>query len=1415
MSKLTTCSLSQPCEVCENTSPDCRRGHDISLCRTFADAKVGEIVNGHKMLKLSKDGMWGVFKLDNSQEWSDEQREKWQLDRERRKQHQKLKSDLRQKQSLSANERDKQYRKLFEELTLHPEDEKELVRRGLTHREIELAPYKSTDGYQKLREKYSNLLPGISPSGNVIMTDAGWLCPVRDKHGRIVSVQVRLRVIPTGGGRYRWLSSKTKTNPNGQSPHVYPQGANDGGELPLAIFYPEDREVAGIAIVEGTGVKPFFVAQRLGKLTIGAAGGQWASSPVTFKESLNEFSEKMNGLKELTIYPDAGDILNKSVMERWQRVVLLLQEWGWSIQFGWWGQVTKEYDDIDEIPAEKLKDISYIPPHVFFSLSKTQKKIPEDKLNQNKEKPNTEAWDIWRKARLFSPNLTINTKYFDTVIPEFGTFLAIKSGTGTGKTHWLINKLIEAYSDYGFLSVGYRNSPLIQFSLDEKLKENWYHLQKDLRNTKELILIADPRSKILCCLDSLIHFRPEDFDNKILILDEIESIVYHLFKANTTIGLFRERIKELFIDALNYSSMIIIMDGHLNDTTVEYLQGLISNPKKLVKIENLYQGNKGHVNLLEGIESDGKIKIDNYSPITEAIKNNLECFAVASDSQCQLEAIDNILVKQGRKTLRLDSTTSNQKWVEAFLEKPEQYLRDNKIEVILYSPSGDAGLNIDIKGYFSDIYLLFFGVITTNSQLQMIARIRDPQSQIHIYCKNRGLPSNSIHKSCIPEKLEESIIKYVNECGLASFKGLSEQGSSDEERIIQLVQQLIVFSRNAHYKHETRLMALENHERRNLRACLKEALIQSGYKVESVIGQKYSTKEVRQKSQEVKVAKSEMIANAAEICGSEVQKITSTISATLEQKAMVNKYRLMERLPGIVQATYNIAVPVASEVSLTIEPIAEIKPEDPEGNSVDISAPQALTQQDESPPALQQIEKPIFTSEFVKKVLFDNKALISQVETRWLLDNPIVAKELQQIKWHKKLAIFTNPDELDTSKRLNLTTYKSLWLKILRLREMGIDNFLKPGAEWNGNSKDVLDFWNKGKRNAKAIGVEVGNSTPCEYLGRVLTSLGLQTQSKQINKVRFYQITKPDHINLAIYQAVGQRLEAELLEKKSSVNWNLILSAETQSVEGLHPAHLPQDFYNKNQQGVLKLEEKTFLEVSKDLTTQPAMPVMDYAGVVVKEPISPAPHTTPPSIKVQLGGVQAENPVQQAFSLEEVMTPESLRDIANDLEDVAKAEGSEAVEMAVVMLQDIRAWMPPEALKAAANLLPKPLRSRLAEMVRAMNTPVEIKPISESKPDAVTPHLPQVTKTDKPPAPPLSKEDEAFAEWSQLHNLIRIANEFLAPLAKLLPDQAIKKIKHILTFIPSKAVSLAAGILTGDTRDVIGQLLLGFNIAID
>ena len=51
------------------------------------------------------------------------------------------------------------------------------------------------------------------------------------------------------------------------------------------------------------------------------------------------------------------------------------------------------------------------------------------------------------------------------------------------------------------------------------------------------------------------------------------------------------------------------------------------------------------------------------------------------------------------------------------------------------------------------------------------------------------------------------------------------------------------------------------------------------------------------------------------------------------------------------------------------------------------------------------------------------------------------------------------------------------------------------------------------------------------------------------------------------------------------MNWNLILSPETHSVEGLHPAHLSQDFYNKNQQDVLEISLQSTAQIPPDNTS--------------------------------------------------------------------------------------------------------------------------------------------------------------------------------------------------------------------------------------
>ncbi|HEY9650720.1 MAG TPA: tyrosine-type recombinase/integrase [Coleofasciculaceae cyanobacterium] len=86
--------------------------------------------------------------------------------------------------------------------------------------------------------------------------------------------------------------------------------------------------------------------------------------------------------KEIKIFPDAGDILNPSVMHRWQKVISLLEEWGCSVTISWWGQVDKSYPDIDEL--DDLSSICFITTKDFLSWAESEEK---DKNASTKTSP--------------------------------------------------------------------------------------------------------------------------------------------------------------------------------------------------------------------------------------------------------------------------------------------------------------------------------------------------------------------------------------------------------------------------------------------------------------------------------------------------------------------------------------------------------------------------------------------------------------------------------------------------------------------------------------------------------------------------------------------------------------------------------------------------------------------------------------------------------------------------------------------------------------------------------------------------------------------------------------------------------------------------------------------------------------------
>jgi hypothetical protein len=178
-------------------------------------------------------------------------------------------------------------------------------------------------------------------------------------------------------GRYRWLTSATKKNPEGATPHL-------DGELPLAVFEPSEYRGDAIWLPEGLGAKPSITRYRLGVPVVGASSGLFSSSPNTSKATLEKLSAKYQTQK-LVIPLDGGDVKNPHVCQRWLREFEFLRALGYELAIAWWGQWTKDDADIDELCD--LSSINFITPEDFLCLESEEIGNSVSKKASSKEVP--------------------------------------------------------------------------------------------------------------------------------------------------------------------------------------------------------------------------------------------------------------------------------------------------------------------------------------------------------------------------------------------------------------------------------------------------------------------------------------------------------------------------------------------------------------------------------------------------------------------------------------------------------------------------------------------------------------------------------------------------------------------------------------------------------------------------------------------------------------------------------------------------------------------------------------------------------------------------------------------------------------------------------------------------------------------
>jgi hypothetical protein len=914
----------------------------------------------------------------------------------------------------------------------------------------------------------STNLPGVDSRGRLRRYPSGLAVAVPDAEGRTLGCQIRIDSPGDDGAKYLWVSS---ANIGGHGIHL------PTGEVPIGYYYPLNGTFSGaINLAEGF-LKPLIIAQRHGVLCLGAAGANFAGSPELFKSYLETAAAQL-GTQAVVLNVDAASVSNPHVIKQYRKIWTLVAEWGYPISIRWWGQIGKADGDADEISTEVFNTAKLLTVEEFEAI--VSKHLPEEPA-QNRwqdQYAKQQARSAWEKSKQFTPTLEVEQQFvqIDAGVLAGAEIHALRSTMATGKTQELARILGQSQS--GVLAIGYRNSLLLQSC---SRWGDFYHLHSD----NAFGLIADPRSRIACCLDSLIHFKPSDFDGKIVVLDEVTSITKHEIFSTTLKGK-RDQVLELFAEAIKRAALVIAWDGNCCDIAVDYLAALRGVDCKVVKQLNRFQGNRLNVEFVQAVnrtQSDegemSKPRLRDYSPLIRKIQQAVEesrllpiraarAIAIVSDSQTLCESMDNLLSSSGINVLRLDSKTVREDWAKQCLTDPSEFIQRNHPDVVIISPTAESGFDVSIKNYFRHGFAFFFGVVDTDTQCQMLRRFRDCLDWSVWCCEYTTIEEWEGTKSPFARRLQAQLLDYLQADMKAALEG------TDREQLAQTwTESLHEQVDDPHFRAYLQFFAARNYERSHTRECLQIALENAGHHCQLVVLDQDAVARAEYKSAKNQVisAHAQQIfrADTAGLDISWAIRVRSTFGASLEDEYRAEKILLLHRLPGIDNT-------------------------------------------------------PVWSVELVEKLLFKDVGLISRLERYWLLNHMEAAKNKAIEQWQAVVEHGAFLGDI-RSDYVHLQTLASL--DILGL--VGRDEAL---------SKDHIDVQRIYQRVKRSKPIQTAlrrrpGKEPMAFMGRLMKSIGVTSRSVLLRsegatRGYHYQDPSADATAKTLLDCISRRLEKYL-----------------------------------------------------------------------------------------------------------------------------------------------------------------------------------------------------------------------------------------------------------------------------------------------
>ena len=1064
---------------------------------------------------------------------------------------------------LSESERDTEIKKLLAQLGLNTAHMEDLHRRGLTDEQIRAGQFRTVSQWQRLEIEVNHRLAGVSITGRSLTNfGSGILCPVFNPEGQIIGWQLRLDN-PDDGGKYRWATSATKKRPDGPTAHL------PNGELPLTYCRPIEgvKRTDSFGLTEGVGIKPYLTSQQFGQIILGASGGNFASSPETFKRYLDWASLELGGTKLIILYADAGARANPQVMRQYSLTRSLVEGWGYTLKVAWWGQLTKESPDSDELKDnECVQHITWEEFQAFFSQSE------KDKFRSRQRDKEKRRYENWLKAKQgeqdFEPNLEAYATHCQQEA-EFEATVAAQEAERERQSkeqydqrvanaqrklntltypiditlhqEYLPQELIDQIPQSGIINLKARKGggkstlikhrialwkrqkrPVISITprialgreqafkwditwIDECGVEGQYRISQ---------MMLGEENALGLCWDSFWKVAGRDWSNAVIIIDEAELGFAHLATSSTCedkrafiLKGFAESIQQV----LSTGGLVILSDADLTNIPCDYIKALVPHAS-VFTVVNTHKGTAWDLEFWTGKRDEVENRV--LGNLAIGLKT-----AVPTDSQAEAEAMERTILKHypNARVVRIDRKTCEQDFGREFVKDPNKGIRDTKPDILIYTPSMGVGVSIE-EPWFDEVVGMFFGALEPSQDRQMLARYRLPVPRI-VWCADARYDIPGC-KSPLPEVVKRQMLKFHSTTSLgildlAVTLANDVAASDDDADMLRALKDTLdrLWDKDKqewnspHIDLYAKLKARRNFGLSQLAVQLYQELVEEGHHVTNYSGNNTAiSDEIANAKEEIQLETAAAIANAEKISIETARAIKSNPNSTESDRHKAERAILQDMLPGV-------------ELSC----------------------------------------------EFVfKAVIEDRGRWLAVHRLYWMLMNPDKTKALDQKTWryHLGKCLVYLPD---------VRTY-SLQVKVLQ--DLNISRYIDSDREYCYTDSDIQQFMSRAyamrHQINTAFNLTVTRETePMRFLHLLLKRIGLGLgQTKRVREakeqIRYYAVSReslndPDRV--AVLEAFDRKYQDLELCQNPPVNINnkaVVAQPQTVATTGLEANQTPE-----------------------------------------------------------------------------------------------------------------------------------------------------------------------------------------------------------------------------------------------------------------